>query len=248
MHTQHIEHEYNQEIIVLDTTELFGEKGHFRVMQFYNEAIQGAIDLDQPERVLFEYPKAIIHLMELNDPSFEDMFVIGHGVGTIPRYFSHKRCKVAELNTAIVNLSRQYFGYTLDNVTIGDGREILEAELSESYDYIILDAFTEKGTPHHLVSLEFFKIAFKKLDSQGFILVNLIGRSEHDPMINAIYTTISHQFPYVKSFSLPSDASAENQNMLIVGGKRPIKYQSKHLSGFNEIELGFGYIIRDQDF
>lgn len=64
MHVQLKEQNNDQEITVMDTQELYGEKGNFRVLQFSNEAIQGAMDLDQPERILFEYPRAIIHLVE----------------------------------------------------------------------------------------------------------------------------------------------------------------------------------------
>ena len=39
----------NQEITVVDSSELYGEKGNFRVLQFSNEAIQGALDLDLPQ-------------------------------------------------------------------------------------------------------------------------------------------------------------------------------------------------------
>lgn len=245
MHVQRKEHNYHQEITVLDTQELYGEKGNFRVLQFSNEAIQGALDLDQPERILFEYPRAIIHLMEWNDPTLEDLFIIGHGIGTLPGYFSDKRCKVAELSASIVELSRQYFGYNIDNVIIGDGREILESEKSESLDFIVVDAFTDKGTPHHLVSWEFYKTVSDKLDAQGSIIMNLIGRGDHDSFIHAIHTTICDLFPYVKSFSLPVQASTDTQNILIVGSKVPIKFQAKHLAGFTEVQFSEGYIIWD---
>lgn len=237
----------HQEITVLDTPELYGEKGNFRVLQFSNAAIQGALDLDLPQRILFEYPRAIIHLMEFNDPSFEDVFVIGHGIGTLPGYFSDKRCKVAELDGRIVEISRNYFGYHGDHVVVGDGREILIREEAGAYDYIILDAFTERGTPQHLTSLEFFRITSEKLDSEGAILINLMGRSEHDPFVQAIHTTLSDLYPYVKSFTLPAEGVANIQNIVIMGGKTPIQFQSRHLSGFIEIEPGEGFIIRDHN-
>jgi spermidine synthase len=149
----------NHEITVYDTSELYGEKGKFRIIQFSNEAVQGALDLNNPERIVFEYPRAIIHLMEFNDPSFEDVFVIGHGIGTIAGHFSEmKRFKVAELDDKIVELSKRYFGYRQDNVIIGDGRHILRSEEPHTYDYIILDAFTDKGTPRHLTSKKFFSL------------------------------------------------------------------------------------------
>ncbi|WP_422656972.1 spermidine synthase [Paenibacillus sp. EC2-1] len=245
MHVQLKEQNNHPEITVMDTQELYGEKGNFRVLQFSNEAIQGALDLDQPKRILFEYPRAIIHLVEWNDPTFEDIFIIGHGIGTLPGYFSDKRCKVAELSAPIVHLSRQYFGYNQDNIIIGDGRAILESEQNEGLDYIVVDAFTDKGTPHHLVSWEFFRTASEKLDEQGSIILNLIGRSENDSFIHAIHTTACDIFPYVRSFSLPVQDSTDTQNILIMASKSPIMFQSKHLAGFTEVQFSEGYIIWD---
>jgi spermidine synthase len=237
----------NQEIMVYDAPELFGEKGKFRVLKFSNNAIQGAMDLDHPERILFEYPRAVIHLMEFNHPSFEDVFAIGHGIGTIAGYFSEKRFKVAELDMQIVELSRKYFGYRKDNVTVGDGRQILGSERPHSFDYLIVDAFTEQGTPRHLVSTEFFRIAQSKLDSRGCLILNLIRRGANDRQINDIHTTLGGHFPYTKTFSLPSERASDVQNIIIMGSNRPIGFRARHMAGFTEIELGKGRILLDSD-
>jgi len=242
LHTSSDNHET---ITVYDTTELYGEKGMFRVMQFSNQAIQGAMDLNHPERVVFEYPRAIIHLMEINAPFFEDAFLIGHGIGTIAGYFLDKRFKVAEVDSEVVELSRRYFGYTQDNVVIGDGRQILEGEEYQKYDYILLDAFTATGTPRHLISSEFFSIAYSKLNAEGYLLMNLMGKGENDPHINAIHTTLAEEFTYIKSFALASEGAADIKNIIIIGGFKPIRFQARHMAGFNEIQLGQGYLIRD---
>lgn len=245
MHLRFREKRNNHEITVFDTAELYGEKGKFRVLQFSNEAIQGAMDLNRPERIVFEYPRAIIHLMECNDPSFEDVFVIGHGIGTIAGHFSEKRLKVAELDEKVVELSKRYFGYRSDNVIVGDGRHILEREQPHAYDYIILDAFTDKGTPRHLTSREFFRITAEKLDSQGAIIMNLIGKGENDKFIHAIHTTLREEYAYTKSFSLPEEGVTGIQNIIIMGSSRPIRFQARQMAGFTEIELGQGHIIMD---
>lgn len=236
----------NHEITVYETPELFGEKGKFRVLEFSNEAIQGAIDLNNPERILIEYPRAIIHLMEFNEPSFEDVFVIGHGIGTIAGHFSEKRFKVAELDDKIVELSKRYFGYRKDNVIVGDGRHILGSEEPHAYDYIILDAFTDKGTPWHLTSNEFFRITRDKLDSRGSIIMNLMGKGKNDKLISAIHTTLSEEYAYTKSFSLPSEGLNDMQNIIIIGRDKPIGFQERNMAGFIEIELSHGHIIMDR--
>jgi spermidine synthase len=237
----------NHEISVYDTSELYGEKGKFRVMQFSNKAIQGAMDLNDPERIMFEYPRAIIHLMKFNNPSFEDVFVIGHGIGTIASHFSEKRFKIAELDNKVVELSKLCFGYSKNNVIVGDGRHILESEKPHVYDYIILDAFTDKGTPRHLTSKEFFRITRQKLDAEGSMILNLIGRGGNDKLINAIHTTLREEYAYTKAFSLPSEGVTDIKNIIIIGRNEPIGAQERHMAGFTEIELGIGHIIKDSE-
>ncbi|GGH18491.1 spermidine synthase [Paenibacillus segetis] len=235
----------NQELQVYDTTKLYGESGNFRVMQFANAAIQGAMDLNDPKRILFEYPRAIIHLMECNTPSFGDVFMIGHGIGSIAGHYVDKRFKIAELNDKVVELSKQHFGYNHDNVIIGDGRQILEHEESDAYDYIIIDAFNEKGTPLHLISKDFFQVTKEKLHPYGSIIMNLMGKGNNDRLMNAIHTTLNEEYDFVQSFQLPSESATDVKNIIIIGSSSPIVYQAQHMAGFIRIELGQGHIIRD---
>lgn len=233
-------------ITVYDINELYGEKGSFRVLQFADGAIQGAMDLSLPERIVFEYPRAIIHLMELNGPTFENVFMIGHGIGTIPSHYPDKRFTVAELDDKVAEISRAYFGYRTDNVVIGDGRRILEREASHSYDYIIVDAFTEKGTPHTLLSQQFFTMALEKLVPEGAITMNLMGRGENDGLIRAVSTTLSSVFAYTTAFSLKQDTAASGtKNIIFAGSNKPIRFQAKQMAGFEQIEPGQGYVIFD---
>ncbi|MGG4143389.1 fused MFS/spermidine synthase [Paenibacillus algorifonticola] len=239
------QHTAHHEISVYDTTELDGEKGRFRVLQFSGDATQGALDLEHPGRILFEYPRAIIHLMESNQAAFEKVFLIGHGIGTIARYFEDKTFKVAELDETVVELSRLYFGYNQDNVVIGDGRALLEGEAEHAYDYVIVDAFTRQGTPKQLVSLAFFSLIRSKLGEGGAVLLNLMGRGERDRLIHAIQTTLGEVFAYTKAFILPTDGSADLQNIILMGSDRPVAFQARHMAGFVELEPVQGYIIRD---
>ncbi|GAA3411349.1 spermidine synthase [Paenibacillus hodogayensis] len=230
-----------------DTEELYGEKGKFRTLQFSDEAVQGAIDLNNPGRILFEYVRGIVHLMEFNSPFFEDAFVIGHGIGTVARHFAERRVKAAELDAKVVSISRDYFGYAGDRVVVGDGRRILEEEADRAYDYIVLDAFTEKGTPSHFTSREFFSLALSKLDPRGAVIMNLFGKSGHHERIQAIHATLGEQFAYTKSFTIPSRGRTDVLNVIMVGRNRPIGYQARHMAGFAEFDPGPGRIIVDGD-
>ncbi|MGG1517918.1 fused MFS/spermidine synthase [Paenibacillus oryzisoli] len=237
-----------QDITVYDTNEWDGEKGRFRLLEFGDQAMQGAMDLTRPDRVLFEYPRAILHLMALNIPDDERVFLIGHGIGTIARQLPKQRCTVAELEPQVAEISRTFFGYPNDNVLVGDGRGLLQAQTDASLGGLVLDAFTAKGMPSHLTSLEFFEEARAKLSPEGAILINLMGRGKQDPMLCAIGTTLGAVFPHVKAFILPSDdrsAGASRHNVLLAAATHPWRYELRSMAGFIETELEQGYVIRD---
>lgn len=235
----------DQKIAVYERTELYGELGKYRCLQFADGAVQGAIDLRDPSRVVLAYQRALIHLMSHNEPAFERAFVIGHGAGTIASHFADRQFKVAEIDEAIVSLSRQYFGYRLDNVTVGDGRRILEAEAPGAYDYILVDAFTAMGTPLHLASLPFFWMAAEKLGARGILFLNLIGRARGDKRIASIYETLKEAFPHVCAFYLGGHDDPGGGNFILAGAKREIGFLGPELAGFAEIELGQGHLMRD---
>jgi spermidine synthase len=235
----------NHEITVYDATQLYGEIGKYRFLQFSDNAIQGAIDLKDPKRIVLEYPRAIIHLMASNNPSFDNVFVIGHGIGTIAGHYPDKRFTVAEIDEKLVELSRVFFSYRKDNVVVGDGRQILSNEAPSAFDYIIMDAFTKEGTPFHLTTMEFFNMTKEKLDPRGSIIMNLMGKAKNDKFINAIHTTLRQTYAYSKVFSLPGEDAADMRNIIVIGSNKTIDFQARRMAGFLEVELEQGHRIMD---
>ncbi|WP_239616570.1 spermidine synthase [Cohnella mopanensis] len=239
--------EYNTEIKVVETTQLYGKLGKFRCLQFADDAIQGAIDLKDPKRIVLDYQKAVIQLMALIEPLFDQVFIIGHGIGTISSHHPDKRVKVAEIDAKVVELSRRLFDYQLDNVAVGDGREMLNNEHSDCYDYIVLDAFTPKGTPFHFTTLPFLQMTSGKLNARGTLLMNVFGKPKNDRLINAIFSTLREAYPYTKGYTLPAKNDSEIRNMILLGSKQPIKLSEGTVPGLMEIELEEGHLLMDSD-
>ncbi|TFE26347.1 spermidine synthase [Cohnella luojiensis] len=233
------------EITVYDTNQLYGKMGKFRCLQFADDAIQGAIDLKDPMRIVLDYQRAMMHLMELNNPSFENVFIIGHGIGKIAGHYPDKRFKVAEIDEVVVEISKKFFGYSKNNVEVGDGREILKNEQPNSYDYIILDAFTHKGIPLHFTTLEFFEMTMEKLGSRGVIFMNVMGKPKNDWLLNGIYTTLREAFAYAKAFSLPAVDEGDVRNMIVMASNEAIDFKARNKKGVFEIELEKGHVIRE---
>ena len=240
--------EPGSEITVTDTNFLYEEKGRFRVLGFADGDVQGAQDLDDPQRIVLEYPRAIVHLMERNAPEFERAFIIGHGIGTIAGYFADRDMRTAEISPAVASLSRTHFGYAGPEVNVGDGRELLEREADGSLDYIVLDAFTEKGTPWHLFTREFWTLAHRKLNESGTLLLNVFGRGLRDSFIDAVWAGLSDVFAYTRGFALPPDDPRDTTNRILVGGKRRIQAKLGQMAGFESAEPERGTVLEDEMF
>ncbi|WP_211747731.1 fused MFS/spermidine synthase [Paenibacillus sp. Marseille-Q4541] len=234
-----------REIYVYDTSEVYGEKGNFRVLEFGNDAIQGILDLNEPSRILFEYPRAILHLMEVNNSAYEDVFLIGHGVGTLSSALSDKQIVISEIDQQVSELSTQYFNYKGTPIIIEDGYTLLQKMTNDRFDYVVVDAFHEGGIPKELTSRSFFETARDKLDSEGKILMNIIGRGPHDPYVHHIYRSLASVFPIIDLFYLDTGNTGRSQNMILVGGYRTLRYQQKGLAQFRKVTSGLPIVEAD---
>jgi Spermidine synthase len=234
------------EITVYETNALFGRTGRFRCLRFADKAVQGAVDLKDPGRIVLEYPRALIHLMERNAPSFEKAFMIGHGIGTIPARYPGKTFTIAEIDERIASLSREYFGYPWDNVMIGDGRGLLEAEPPGSLDVILIDAFTKDGTPSHLTTIECFEAAGRRMRGPGLLLVNLAGRMRGDRRIASIHAALAGAFRRTAAFFLPESPGRTYGNVLLAGSSRPIEFDLAGMAGFRPFVPEPGFALRDR--
>ncbi len=242
----HREQSQYEQIIVYETDQLYEERGHFRVLQFANADVQGALDLNDPQRIVFEYPRAIIHLLEHNVQELQRLFIIGQGIGTLGNYFADREVQIAELDMAVAQLSVKYFGCDAASILIGDGRSILSQQPQQHYDVIVLDAFSEEGTPLHLVSLECLYLMQSKLHDSGYVVMNLIGRGANDMRIHAIYTTLCEVFNDVQCFQLPVEQNSDVRNIIMMAGNSPIRYQLRQMAGFTMMQPEQAYILYDK--
>ncbi|MFD0670596.1 spermidine synthase [Cohnella sp. GCM10027633] len=243
MHVLARESSEHNEITVYETGELYGETGRFRCMRFADDAVQGAIDLRRPERVVLAYQRAVIGLLEALRPALRSLFVIGHGVGTIPMRFANRNVVVAEIDRAVVELSRTYFDYKTDNVRIGDGGEWLAREDDGAYDAIVADAFTRDGTPRSLTTPTFFRTAASKLAPGGVLLFNLFGKPRNDKRIGSVYAALADAFPHAAAFAMAGDD--EEGNLVLVGGLREFGAREIEIAGCRRVSIERGYVARD---
>ncbi len=143
--------------------------------------------------------------------------VIGLGVGTIAAYGqSGDVFRFYEINAEVERMARTYFTYLGDSqadckVILGDGRLSLERELQkgqpQSFDVLILDAFSGDAVPVHLLTREAFEIHLQHLKPDGVIAVQVTNRYLD---LNPVCKALAEQFG-MKHILVKTDADDERQ-------------------------------------
>lgn len=121
------------------------------------------------------------HYARQRQPALK-MAIVGLGAGALALGGRQQdEIDFYEINPYVVELAKKYFTYLDDcsskiNIILGDGRLKLEHAKPESYDIIMLDAFTGGSVPVHLLTQEAFKIYRERLKPDGFLVVHITNK------------------------------------------------------------------------
>lgn len=108
--------------------------------------------------------------------------VLGLGCGTLAAYSkAGDSLRIYEINPQVIEIANHQFTYLADSpakvsVALGDGRLSLEAERSQQFDVLVMDAFSGDSVPVHLLTVEAFQTYFRHLKSNGILAVNVTNR------------------------------------------------------------------------
>jgi hypothetical protein len=108
--------------------------------------------------------------------------VLGLGAGTMGSYSDDAhRVTFYEIDPAVEPIARQYFTFLRQcsvncDVIIGDGRLQLAREPDNTFDMLLLDAFSSDSIPMHLLSEEAVRMYLSKLKPSGVLLFNVSNR------------------------------------------------------------------------
>jgi hypothetical protein len=108
--------------------------------------------------------------------------VIGLGAGVTASY-----CRAGdffrfyEINPLALSIASTWFTFLGDckadhRVLLGDARLTLEAQPSQQYDLMAIDAFSSDAIPVHLLTREAFALYFRQLKSTGILAVHVSNR------------------------------------------------------------------------
>jgi hypothetical protein len=125
-------------------------------------------------------------IKELSAESTLQVGIIGLGVGALAAYGQPgDNYTFYELNPLVADFAHRYFSY-LDsskadvNVKLGDARVTLQNELdlkqNNSFDLLVIDAFSGDLIPTHLMTQEAFLLYQQHIKTQGVIALHISNR------------------------------------------------------------------------
>ena len=176
----------------------------------------------------------------------KNLAIIGLAAGTVARQatavFGDIPIDGFEIDPAIIEVGRQYFGMTMPNLNAiaEDGRVGLERS-NQTYSIIAVDAYRPPYIPPHLTTREFFQLAQHHLTSDGVLVVN-VGRSPTDrTLVDQIASTIQTIFPSVYLVDVP-----ESFNTMIYATNAPTQFANLE-SNLDELrtEPNFSNLLAD---
>jgi spermidine synthase len=168
---------------------------------------QSCIDLQQPDRLMFEYTQMMLGALFLN-PDPRSILIIGLGGGTLPRTLAkllpNADIDVVEIDPAVVIVAQKYFGFKPDehqHVFEEDGRAYVRRLLrtDKRYELIMLDAYDHQYIPEHLLTRDFLLQVRALLAPHGIVAANTFSSSRLYENESVTYRSAFGEFYNLKS-------------------------------------------------
>ena len=143
------------------------------------------------------------------------VLVLGNGTGTyatMMKDYLHCECDITaiEIDQRIIDLSYEYFKMNEDvEVICDDGRNYIARD-KDSYDIILVDAYSSISAPFHMTTIEFFTLVKEHLNDDGIMMMNVNMYSEGKNSISAaLCDTAYGVFDNLYSYRVPGGSGVE---------------------------------------
>ncbi len=246
--TEKLIHHTRDEFGEIKVIESSGE----RSLYFASDNKQSSMQLYSPLYLCLSYTRAMMTPLLFRDPP-ENVLLVGLGGGSLAKYLHHKfpecHIDIVEQRQKVYQLAVEHFHLPQSSrlsIHIEDIYKFLDRhkESQHHYDYILIDAFCEKGLASSVTSTEFIPQIFNQLNHQGILSINLWSDDDHtcDDVISTLTLAFNNNV-----LKLPVD---KNENVIYLAAKgnlmdlshKLIKERAHQLTSDTGIE--FNYFLK----
>jgi spermidine synthase len=138
---------------------------------------------------------------------------------TLAELFPEAKIDVVEIDEAVARVAKDYFKFReSDNmrIVVKDARVHVKRSVLQgnTYDFIVLDAFTGDYIPEHLMTQEFFEEVKSILEEDGVIVSNTFSTSDLYDHESETYKAVYGSFI---NFKMPITG-----NRVVIASKNPL--------------------------
>lgn len=191
---------YNQVVVERD-----GDIVDLRFRRGRTVPRQTAVDLSDPERLVIPYTRAMLGAA-LIQPEPRRVLQLGLGGGAINRYLPKVMpgvyLQTAEIDATVRDMAIEFMELRpgpRDVIVIEDARTFVRRN-SESWDWILVDAYSGGGVPPHLKTREFYQLLRTRLAPGGVVALNL---HRGNRLFESDQSTLRSVFSQVHLFGVP---------------------------------------------
>lgn len=185
------------------TVEQKGRVVELRARARGSEALESAVDLDDPLRLVVAYTRTLYGALFFQ-PKPTRVLMIGLGGAGFHRLFHaaypQALLQTVELDPKVKELCETRLAFVPDErtpVALVDGRMFVKRD-RQTWDWLILDAFRGGFVPPHLKTEEFYRECAARLGERGVFVTNLHATSQ---LYYSDLKTLTKVFPQVVLFA-----------------------------------------------
>jgi predicted membrane-bound spermidine synthase len=164
---------------------------------------------------LASYVHAIYGLVLQGDA--RRILVLGCAGGTLGTMLARagRHVDMVDIDPEAFVLARRFFSLAPEvECHVADGRDFVE-RTDESFDAIVVDAFHQNALPRHLCSIEFFRMARRRLTKDGTILFNAVLAHDLDRTADRVAAGMAEAGLATR---ILDTVGARDRNAIIVAG------------------------------
>jgi hypothetical protein len=155
--------------------------------------------------------------------------VVGLGAGTLAAYGKAGDVyRFYEIDPAVVDAANRYFSFLADSaatvdVVVGDGRLLLQAEPTQRFDVLVVDAFSGDSIPIHLLTREALRLYGERIKRDGVIALHVSNRHlDLRPVVGQLAMAERMQLAYVEELESDTDPDKAASDWILLARDRKV--------------------------